>query len=230
MDALNIFAYDVTTGNRVASFNHSLNAQGLAIAKSPDGSRVYVGGDFSTVDGMPAATWRVFDTQTTRCVPWNGNVGGQVRALACRVPPSTSVAASRRRWPGRAALAAFAAPAPQPVDDLGPIAGGVQRHRAGHGPVARQQPRHPRRLLRDPVRRAAYGMGSVDAATGAVLPWAANTKIRTAGYNGGITSLSTDGTQVFGTGYAFGSGASFEGTFAAEPRDRRPQLGQRLPG
>ena len=29
--ANNIFAYDVTTGNRVASFNHPLNAQGLVI-------------------------------------------------------------------------------------------------------------------------------------------------------------------------------------------------------
>ena len=52
VDAQNIFAYDITTGQRVSTFNHSLNAQGLAIAASPDGSRVYVGGDFTAVDGI----------------------------------------------------------------------------------------------------------------------------------------------------------------------------------
>ncbi len=42
-------------------------------------------------------------------------------------------------------------------------------------------------------------------------------RIKSAGANGAISSLSTDGVQVYGTGYAFGAGASFEGTFAADP-------------
>ena len=56
--ANNIFAFDLTTGERVASFNHSLDAQGLVVTASPDGSRIYVGGDFSTVDGDPARARR----------------------------------------------------------------------------------------------------------------------------------------------------------------------------
>src|SRR3954463_16780111 len=36
----NLLAYDVTTGNLISSFNVPLNAQALAIAASPDGSRV----------------------------------------------------------------------------------------------------------------------------------------------------------------------------------------------
>ena len=36
--ALNIFAYDVRTGNPVAGFSHSLNAQGLVVRGSADGS------------------------------------------------------------------------------------------------------------------------------------------------------------------------------------------------
>ena len=47
----NLLAYDITTGNLITSFNHSLNAQGLAIAASPNGSTVYVVGDFTKVDG-----------------------------------------------------------------------------------------------------------------------------------------------------------------------------------
>ena len=34
----NLLAYDITTGKLITSFNHSLNAQGLAIAASPNGS------------------------------------------------------------------------------------------------------------------------------------------------------------------------------------------------
>ncbi len=60
-------------------------------------------------------------------------------------------------------------------------------------------------------------MGALDATTGATRPWAAQERIRTAGLNGGITSLKADDTTVYGSGYAFGSGASFEGTFAADP-------------
>ncbi|MEA5117249.1 MAG: PKD domain-containing protein, partial [Propionicimonas sp.] len=64
---------------------------------------------------------------------------------------------------------------------------------------------------------SAYGMGSIDAATGGTLDWAANNRVRTGGANGAITTVSTDGTSIFGAGYAFGSGASFEGTFSADP-------------
>ncbi len=42
-----ILAYDITTG-QLTAFSHSLNGQGRIIVASPDGSRVYVGGDFTT--------------------------------------------------------------------------------------------------------------------------------------------------------------------------------------
>ncbi len=48
----NILAYDLTTGALITSFAPALNAQGLAIAASPDGSRIYVGGDFTQVNGV----------------------------------------------------------------------------------------------------------------------------------------------------------------------------------
>ena len=48
-------------------------------------------------------------------------------------------------------------------------------------------------------------------------PWPAQEKIRAAGANGAITALKSDGSQVYGTSYAFGAGASYEGTFAIDP-------------
>ena len=78
----NLFAYDITTGNRVA-FSHSLNAQGLAVAASPDGSRIYIGGDFTSVDGLPRGHIAAFDTATGAVVTsFAPNVSNEVRALA----------------------------------------------------------------------------------------------------------------------------------------------------
>ena len=80
--ANNIFAYDLTTGNRVASFAPSLNAQGLVVRASDDGSRIYVGGDFTTVNGVARGHVAAFATATNTLVSnWAPNVGGQVRGL-----------------------------------------------------------------------------------------------------------------------------------------------------
>ena len=83
VDAQNIFAYDITTGQRVSTFNHSLNAQGLAIAASPDGSRVYVGGDFTAVDGIARGHVASFQTASGALdLNFAPKVQGQVTALA----------------------------------------------------------------------------------------------------------------------------------------------------
>ena len=51
-----LLAYDITTGQLIGSFNHTLDGQVRSVVASPDGTRVYVAGDFSHVDGQ----WRVF--------------------------------------------------------------------------------------------------------------------------------------------------------------------------
>ena len=45
----NMLAYDLTTGALKTAFNPNLNGQALAVAASPDGSRIYVGGEFTSV-------------------------------------------------------------------------------------------------------------------------------------------------------------------------------------
>ena len=63
---------------------------------------------------------------------------------------------------------------------------------------------------------AAPGLGALDATSGATLPFAANQRITDDGSGAAILSLRTDGTQIYGTGYAYGGG-DFEGTFGADP-------------
>lgn len=213
--ANNIFAYDITTGNRVASFTHSLNGQGLDIARSPDGSRVYVVGDFTTVDGLTRSHIAAFDTATNAVITsfaptvsatvsavtvsadtvwfggnfFNVNGSGRTRLAAVRASNGTNLA-----WAPKADDDEVASMVLTP-DKSRVIIGGKFRTLNGV---------------------SAPGMGSVDATSGANLPWAANQKINDSGNGSAITSLSTDGTNIYGTGFAYQSG-NFEGTFSADP-------------
>jgi PKD repeat protein len=216
--AANLFAYNIQTGERVASFNHALNAQGLVMRASPDGRRVYVGGDFTAVDGVTRQHVAAFDTAdgslVTDFAPY---IGGQVRALA--VSP-TAV------YVGGNFLAAGS------VTDL--------RSLAAFAPTGAELPWRPTVGGASPVvftmvlapdggsvvlggsfdtlnAVTATGMGAVSTA-GAVLPWAANERIKTSGIRGAINALKTDGVNIFGAGQSYSDPAArFEGTFSATP-------------
>jgi hypothetical protein len=223
IDGQNIFAYDVSTGERVAWFNHSLNAQGLGIAASPDGSRVYVVGDFTAVDGVARIHAASFRTATGTLDPdFNPKVQGLTQAVAA----TNSIvylggAFNLVNGKTRAGLAA--------VDAIsGTELSWAPAIDSGAGSRVRAMvlsPDQSRVIVGGSFTaingQAAFGMGSVDAVTGANLPWAANQKIRDAGENGGIVSLRADNAQIYGSGYSFNSGSNiqtnFEGTFAANP-------------
>jgi hypothetical protein len=212
--ALNIFAYDITTGNRVSSFVHSLNGQGRSVTASPDGSRIYVGGDFTAVDGNARGHLAAFTTATGLLdQSWAPSVSGTVRALAVTASSifiggsySTVNGSSRQNLSAVSAssgsLRSWQAPANNEVwslvvapDQSRVIAGGSFTTLKG---------------------QAANGMGSLDVTSGGVLAWAANKTIRAGGSGTAITSLRSDGQQIFGSAFAYGGG-NFEGTFAANP-------------
>jgi PKD repeat protein len=213
IDALNVFAYDITTGNRL-TFSHSLNAQGLAVAASPDGSRIYIGGDFTSVDGLPRGHVAAFDTATGAIVSsFAPSVSNQVRALAA-TNSTVFIGGGYGNVNGatRNSLSAVAA-----TGSLLPWAPSV-----GNADVWSMvmTPDQSRVVVGGSFTSlngvAASGMGSLDATTGSTLRWDANQTIRDGGTASAITSLRTDGQQIYGSGYAYGSG-NFEGTFAANP-------------
>ena len=223
VDAGNLFAFDITTGNRVSSFNHSLNAQGRVVTASPDGSRVYVGGDFTTVDGAAHGHVAAFKTADgTLDAGFTANVSNTVRALASN---STTLfiggGFGNVNGKGRDSLAA-----------VNNVTGAVTSWR----PVVDNGEVWSMTLTPDGTKvivggsfttlsgQSAYGMGALSVATGAVLQWDANQTIRNATSSGAITSLRADSTQVYGSGYAFGSGSNFEGTFAADQSTGRITL------
>lgn len=216
VDAGNIFAYDIRTGNRVSTFAHTLNGQGRAITASPSGDRVYVGGDFTTVDNLSRGHVAAFSTSNgaldTAFAP---NVSNQVRALAAS-PSTVYIGGSYGAVNGatRNNLAAVSS-------TTGALSSWAPKAEGGTVWSMVLAPDGSRVIVGGSFTSlsgtAAYGMGSVST-TGAIMPWAATEVIRSAGAKGGITSLRTDGTQIYGTGYSFETAtANFEGTFAAAP-------------
>ena len=217
VDARNIFAYDIRTGNRVTGFNHSLNAQGRAITATPDGSKVIVGGDFTTVDNVARGHVAAFSTATYALDPTvRPSVSSTVRALTAS--NSTlyiggaygSVNGQARNSLSAVTISTGALLGWKPRVDNGAVwsmvlaPGGTRVIVGGSFTTLNNG-------------QSAYGMGSLDAITGTTLPWAANQRIRVGTSTGAITSLRTDGQQIFGTAYAYGAGSSFEGTFGAQP-------------
>lgn len=225
VNALNVFAYDIRTGNRVSGFNHSLNGQGRTITATPDGSTVFVGGDFTSVDGVARGHVAAFSTATYALnATIKPTVSGPVRALAASnttlfiggsygsvngVARNSLSAVSVTNgallgWKPKADNGVVWSMVLAPGETRVIVGGSFKSLNAGTA-------------LNNGFGQSAYGMGSLDATTGASEPWAANRTIRDATSTGAITSLRTDGQRIYGSGYAFGSGSSFEGTFGADP-------------
>jgi hypothetical protein len=210
----NILAYDIRTGELRTNWAPTLNAQGLALAASADGSVIYVGGDFTEVSGTTHNRIVALEAATgTVVASFKASVNTRVRALAVSggllyagglFTTSSSQA--------RARLAAFTA-ATGVLTDWNP---GADREvlaivvPAGTGKVVVGG--------RFSTLGGAdnYGLGALSAATGAALAWPVNQVIRNAGDNAAITSLSSDGTRVYGTGYTFGAGGNLENSFASD--------------
>jgi trimeric autotransporter adhesin len=216
----NLLAFNITTGKLIASFNHRLNGQGLAITASPNGSRIYVVGDFTTVDGWPRHHIAAFDTANGALDP---NFRPSISARAGAVSATNSkvyVGGNFFSVNGvpRVRLAAFGAGngsllrwAPTADDNM--VTAMVVT--PDHSEVVIGG----RFLKLDGV--ANYGLGAVNAVTGALVPYAAHKYIRdystgVPGTGAGIESLTTDGKQVYGSGFSTRAG-NFEGNFGLDP-------------
>ena len=210
----NLLAYNLTTGALVTSFAPALNGDVKMVVASPDGSRVYVGGAFTTADGQPRYRLAAYDTATGRLdVNFQPSLDATVNALT--VTNSTVYAGGTfgvADGVARSRLAAFSAstgallgwaPAADDTVDalqLTPdgthvVVGGGFAHLGG---------------------ASAPGVGSVSASTGAPTSFAVNQVVQDYGSGAAILSLSTDGTAIYGTGYSYGDG-NFEGTFSVNP-------------
>ncbi|NEM91214.1 PKD domain-containing protein [Galbitalea soli] len=214
----NLLAFDLTTGNLITTFAPTVNGAVRTLAASPDGTRLYVGGLFTQINGVNRYRIAAFNVSTgtlvsgfvpkpnyrvNAIVATNDTVyfGGSFGALGSITRYNlAAVAASNAAvlpWAPVAAGGAVATMALSPDGSKLAIGGQFTTFDGGSNP--------------------GYGLGMVSATgDGSVaLPFVVNSLIRDGGANAGIQSLVSDGDSLYGSGFVFGSGGNMEGSFRA---------------
>jgi len=216
----NVLAYDIESG-ALLPFAPQVNGVVKAVAASPDGSRIYIGGSFTSVNGQ--ARWNIaaLDAATGQLVPGFSPAIGGTGVYALVAEGSMVYAGglfTQANGTARKNLAAFNAGngavmpwAPQTnlqIDAMVADPGGEKVIAGG-------------RFSEVNGNTAMRGAVALDSMTGAVDPdWALVQTVKNGATTGkaGIFSLNTDDGAVYGTGwvYANASIGNLEGTFAAE--------------
>ena len=223
----NLLAYDIRTGELISSFAPDLNGQVLAVTASPDGSRVYVAGDFTTADGQTRKRVAAYDTATgTLVASWKPNVQSQVRAIAATagtVYLGGSITAvggvSRSRLAAVSATDGSLLPW-APVPATGSTAGNSNGAKGTSDQVmalvvtggGNQVVAAGRFDTMNGTK--STGIAALDPVSGSTRPFAIGQLVTNQGVNSAIWSLSTDGSTVYGSGYDYYGPGNIEGTFA----------------
>lgn len=216
----NLLAYDLTTGALRTAFVPDLNAQALSLAASPDGSRIYVGGDFTKVNGVSRSRIAALDPTTGALLStFNTRADGTVAAIAATA--TTVYLGGSFNAVGtvsRSRLAAVRA-SDGALLSWAPVAGTGSVKAMRLSPSADKLVVAGSFVTMNGSDRPGYGLAALDPQTGASLPWAVNNVVRDAGTQSAILSLGGDDTYVYGTGYVYGAGGNLEGAFAARWSD-----------
>lgn len=220
----NVLAYDITTGD-LLPFAPTVNGVVKAVAASPDGSRVYIGGSFNNVNGASRWNFAALDASTGQLVSgFTPSIGGS-GVYAITVSGSSVYVGglfTQANGTARKNLASFSAEngallpwAPQTdlqVDAMVMDPAGQKIIAAG-------------RFSQVNGNTAMRGAAAIDKVTGEVdADWALPETVKNgwnSGFNAGkagIFALATDENAVYGTGWVFANASvgNLEGTFAAE--------------
>ncbi|WP_259614120.1 PKD domain-containing protein [Microbacterium paraoxydans] len=220
----NVLAYDIETG-ALLPFAPTVNGVIKAVAASPDGSRIYIGGSFNKVNGKDRWNIAAVDAKTGELVPgFVPSIGGSgVYALATS---GTTVYAgglfTQANGTPRKNLSAFdttnGALLPwAPRTDLQVDA--MVMDPAGEDTIIGG------RFSQVNGNTEMRGSASVDKTTGELnTDWELAKTVKNGAGSGiyagkaGTFGLATDATGVYGTGWGYADAATgtLEGTFAAE--------------
>ena len=217
-----LLAFDLTTGV-LTSFAPTLNGPVKALAASPDGARLYVGGTFTTVNGATRWNFAAFDTATgALSTAFKPAVGGSyVNAIAAT---SSAVYVGGLIGAGagvtRKNLTAF--------DTAGKL--------LAWAPTTDLQvdamvltPSKNKLIIGGRFGKvngvAQRGLAALDLVDGSILPWIAPTVVQNGWSDApnagkaGIYSLSADANAIYGTGWVFADATigNLEGAFSADP-------------
>ena len=75
-------AFNAATGALITSFNHTPNGAVSVLTASPDGSTLYAGGDFTSVDGSTRNHIASFTASSGALTSWNPNANDRVTGIS----------------------------------------------------------------------------------------------------------------------------------------------------
>ncbi|QRY39477.1 PKD domain-containing protein [Microbacterium hominis] len=209
----NLLAYDITTGVLITSFAPSINAQVRQVEASPDGTRLYIVGDFTTVNGQTRNRVAAFDLPSGTLSSFNPNSNGVTSGVAA-TNDTVYLTGTFGRISGNDRAGAAAVTRAGALLPWAPVLEGRQ------GRVVVVSPDGGKVVLGGNFQtlngssNPGYGLAMVSAADASLLPFQTNDVIRNAGLDASILSLKSDGAGSFyGTGYVYGSGGNLEGSF-----------------
>jgi hypothetical protein len=208
-------AFSQSTGALDAGMNHLLNGFVWAVVASADGSRVYVGGDFTRVDGQVRNRIAAFDTATGALVATIApRVSYRVKALAIggaglyfggsfgivngvtrnRAAAISTVTGALLPWNPNADNDVYAIDA---ADDNSKVYLGGTFAKVGG--------------------TSRWAVAGVNNSTGALLPFAAASAVPlpSSGCTSRVKDIETSGSRVYFANAGDGSGC-FDGTWAAD--------------
>ncbi|THG30800.1 hypothetical protein [Naasia lichenicola] len=212
----NLMAFSLSTGV-MTSFAPNVNGAVLSVAVSPDGSTLYIAGSFTQVNGSTRNRVAAFSTSNGSLKSWAPSVNAKVSAIKATNSTVfiggsfTSVAGS-----SRARVAGVSA-------SSGAVTGLNANVQGGSVLALVVSPDASKVVIGghftsiNGSNNPGYGMGAINASTGATMSWSVNSTIRQAGDNQAIYSLTSDSTSVYGTAYIYPfGGKTLEGAFRAE--------------
>jgi PKD repeat protein len=219
----NMLAYDITTGQLIPGFVANLNNQAMTVSSSPDGSRIYIGGQFTSVNGTARFRIAALDPATGAVITgFNAATDYIINDIVAT--DTTVYVGGAFNFAGggnshaRSKLAAFSAAngavlswAPQADDRVQTITMSTDGSRVFVGG-----------MFLNIDGQYAYGMGALDPNTGALLSWPVNEVIKVGGQfgnaNGAILDLRAHEGWIYGGGYTWQrAGGNLEGVFKVHP-------------
>lgn len=212
-----LLAYNLTTGVLISSFAPNVNAQVRDLAASPDGTRLYAAGNFTSIDGQARYRVASFSTSSGALISsFRPTVNGVVTAIDASASTlfiggnfSSVNSQPRTRFAALNAGTGSTLP-PAPVIDGGAVQAIVAAPDGGSVVIGGAF------TSVDGSSNPGYGLARLSASDGALMPLPVNTQIRNGGLEAAILSLETDGDTFYGSGYHYGDGGNVEGSFSAD--------------
>jgi len=217
----NLLAYNLTTGALITSFNHTLNGNVTDLAVSPDQTRLYAVGGFTTVNGVTRNRIAAFNLPTgTLNTSFAPSLNGNTKAVAAT---DTTVYAggyfSAVNGTARYRAAAMNASNGAVRPGFVPVVDDRQVQSIVVAPDEQSVVLSGTFTSVNSDTANSYGIAWLDVATGATKTLPVNTRVRNAGDNSSVLRLASTDDAWYGVGWHYGRGGTTEGTFKVSWND-----------